>query len=282
MPNFGYHLARAKGATVRAIYASHLPAIVRRPVQARQSCPLEVFAYSGESALPEQIASIRSFIRHAGRPELFTIVSDGTYSERSLELLRQVDPVVVVSQIDDWIPADLPSPLSTYLRTHPTGKQLAVIMSLPVKRPALYIDSDVLFFRGANAVTQQAIRGDTPALYLPDCQLAADARLFREPSERNRPVNTGVLFLFRPLDWSLSLKRFLELEGSPTFFTNQTMAHLTMHANGAGPLDTRAFVLQLDDQFIYEDRHNGEDLALRHYVNPVRHKFWTSLIGSRW
>jgi hypothetical protein len=37
------------------------------------------------------------------------------------------------------------------------------------------------------------------------------------------------------------------------------------------------YVLQLDDQFVYADRYAAAALALRHYVNPVRHKFWTSL-----
>ena len=34
---------------------------------------------------------------------------------------------------------------------------------------------------------------------------------------------------------------------------------------------------QLDDQFVYPDRYMNCDLVLRHYVNPVRHKFWTTL-----
>ena len=41
-------------------------------------------------------------------------------------------------------------------------------------------------------------------------------------------------------------------------------------------LDARKYVLQLDDQTIYPDRYAGPDLVLRHYVNPVRHKFWTT------
>jgi hypothetical protein len=99
----------------------------------------------------------------------------------------------------------------------------------------------------------------------------------RDPSEGNDPVNTGFLLLFQKLDWSLSIRRFLELNGAPNFFTNQTMTHLTMHANGAAPFDPRKYVLQLDDQFVYPDRYANPRIALRHYVNPVRHKFWTSL-----
>jgi hypothetical protein len=114
-------------------------------------------------------------------------------------------------------------------------------------------------------------------MFLADCIVAADERLFRDPSEREQPVNTGFLLLFQPLDWSLALRRFGELDGAPNFFTNQTITHLTMHANGALPFDPRKYVLQLDDQFMHRDRYAGGDLALRHYVNPVRHKFWTSL-----
>lgn len=55
------------------------------------------------------------------------------------------------------------------------------------------------------------------------------------------------------------------------------MAHRTMHASGASPLDDRKDVLQLDDQSVYPDRYAGRDLALRHYVNPARHKFWTTI-----
>ena len=50
-----------------------------------------------------------------------------------------------------------------------------------------------------------------------------------------------------------------------------------MHSNAARPFDPRKFILQLDDQFGYADRYAGPAIALRHYVNPVRHKFWISV-----
>jgi hypothetical protein len=99
----------------------------------------------------------------------------------------------------------------------------------------------------------------------------------RAANEALQPVNSGFLTLLRPLDWSLGIRRFLELKRETDFFTNQTIVHLVMHANGALPLDTAKYVLQLDDQFIYPDRYAGPRLVLRHYVNPVRHKFWTAL-----
>lgn len=277
MPNFGYHLARARARLTRVAYRAALPAIVARPVRIEPEIPLEVYAYSGESALPEQVASIRSFLRHAGRPRRFTVVSDGTHSSRSRELLQRLDPSVVVSSAADWVPAGVPPELIPYLTEHPTGKQLALIMCLPSRGPALYVDSDVLFFAGARSLATLAASTDAPALYLADCQLAGDQRLFRTAAEKESPVNTGVLLLLRTLDWSLAVTRLLELPGAPTFFTNQTATHLAMHANRAQPFVPRKFVLQLDDQFVYADAYAGPHLVLRHYVNPVRHKFWTSL-----
>jgi hypothetical protein len=164
-----------------------------------------------------------------------------------------------------------------YLETHPTGKQLGLIMSLPRGRPALYTDSDVLFFNGADDLLRYLGKNDVSAYYLADCRFSGDDRLLRHVTEEQHPANTGLLLLFRELDWSLSQARFAELRGDPNFFTNQTMTHLTMHQNVTRPFDPARYVLQLDDQFSFCDRYAGARLALRHYVNPVRHKFWTCL-----
>jgi hypothetical protein len=192
-------------------------------------------------------------------------------------LLKSVDSSVSVTTAQPAIPGLSPK-LASYLNIHPTGKQLALIMSLPRNGPALYVDADVRFFPAASDLLACGDAKDLPAYYLADCQFAGDPRLVRDASEENESVNTGALFLFRKLDWSLSIRRFLELEGEPTFFTNQTMTHLTMHENGARPFDPAKYVLQLDDQCAFADRYVGPRLALRHYVNPVRHKFWTSLL----
>ena len=276
MPNYAYHWARAEGAFVRRMYRALLPKIVTRQITPRDSVPFEVFAYSGHDSLPEQVASIRSFLRHAGRPTRFTIVSDGTYTNADIKLLRQIDPSVAVEELPP-IPSHLSSSFASYLMSHPTGKQLALIMSLPRNGPALYVDSDVYFFQQAHDLATLARATAIPAFYLLDCQFSGDARLVRLPNERESPVNTGVLLLFQKLDWSLGLQRFAQLNGAPNFFTNQTITHLVMHANRASPLDRTKYVVQLDDQTIYRDRYAGDRLALRHYVNPVRHKFWTTL-----
>ena len=271
-PNFGYHFARWHGRMRRALYARFLPLIVRRRITPPQTLPFDVFAYSGEATLPEQVKSIRSFLRFAGRPQKFVIVSDGSYSDSSILLLRKIDQSVEVRLPKAGGPS---ARLQKYLEQHPTGKQLRLIMDLPEERPALYVDSDVLFFEGAAALANFD-PGSAPAWYLADCRFSGDERLLHGPEEKRDPVNTGVLFLARRLDWSRSLERFSEMKGEPNFFSNQTMTHLAMHENGARPFDPDLFVLQLDDQFEWRDRYAAPKLVLRHYVNPVRHKFWTA------
>lgn len=276
MPNFGYHFARLQGRIVRRCYLALLPWIVRRAIVSPRKIDIDVFSYSSEEMLAEQIASIRSFLRYAGCPRTFTVVSDGSHTAKSLRLLGTIDPVVAVRQPNEP-PVDLPETFRRYLASHPTGKQLALIMSLPMDGPALYVDSDVRFFPGADDLAKAVAPEDAPAFYLPDCQFSGDERLLRAPSEKTAPVNTGLLILFRKLDWSLAANRFSELNGEPDFFTNQTLTHLVMHENQARPLNPEKYVLQLDDQFVFSDRHASANMALRHYVNPVRHKFWTSL-----
>ena len=175
------------------------------------------------------------------------------------------------------MPASLPEKIRSYLTNHHTGKQLALIMSLPANGPALYTDSDILFFPGADEIAELSQRNSVPAWYQADYQFSGDERVLLSESEKHNPANTGFLLLFRKIDWSLGLERLKMLTGTPNFFTTQTVVHFCMHANGARPFDPRKFILQVDDEFIYRDAHAGPSIAMRHYVNPIRHKFWTPL-----
>jgi hypothetical protein len=275
-PNIPYHFARWEGRIARGLYRFALPLIVRRRVRVPRELPLDVFAYSGENTLPEQVASIRSFLHYAGRPKQFTVVSDGSYTAESIALLERIDCCVRVRTVAPPLPSGLPTKVESFFTEHFTGKQLTLIMSLPADGPALYTDSDVLFFPGAREIAELSQTESISAFYQADYQLSADERLIRELAEKGNPANMGFLFLFRKLDWSLGLERLKMLTESPNFFTTQTVTHLSLHVSGARPLDPRKFVLQLDDQTIYRDKYARPSIAMRHYVNPVRHKFWTT------
>ncbi len=275
--NVPYRSARLEGKIARSLYRAALPMIVRQEADVQRDLPFDVFAYSGESTLPEQVASIRSFLIHAGRPKQFTVVSDGSHTRASIELLCKVDNCVRVQTIAPPLPIGLPEKVQSFLTNHFTGKQLALIMSLPGNGPTLYTDSDVLFFPQAGQLEDLARTQSVSAFYQADYQFSADERLIQNAAEKERPVNMGFLFLLRKLDWSRGLDRLQVLNGVPNFFTTQTMVHLCMHANGAAAFDPQQFILQVDDEFIYRDRYANKPIAMRHYVNPIRHKFWSAI-----
>src|SRR5438105_13685177 len=202
MWNFGYHLARVRGGVAREAYRLLLPMIVRRRIDPPRTLDIDVFAYSNEAMLPEQIASVRSFLKYVGRPNNFTIVSDGSHCRRAVSLLQLIDSCIRLADARDFLPQPLFS--GDYFANHPTGKQLALIMSLPLERPALYIDADVLFFPGAVVLADLLRNHDAPALCLRDCQVSGGERLLRHPAEAARSLNTSGLFLFLTIYWALS------------------------------------------------------------------------------
>jgi len=275
--NVPYHSARIEGKIMRSLYRVALPLIVRRSISVERELSFNVFSYSGETTLPEQVASIRSFLAHAGRPKQFTVVSDGSYTSASIELLEKIDHCVRVQKGAPPLPSGLPENVQSYLTNHFTGKQLTLIMSLPADGPTLYTDADVLFFPEAKQLADLSRAQSVSAFYLADYQFSADQRLIQDATENERPVNMGFLLLFRRPDWSVGLERLKMLNDVPNFFTTQTVVHLSMHVNGALALDPHTFVLQADDEFIYGDRYAGNSIAVRHYVNPVRHKFWAAI-----
>jgi hypothetical protein len=276
-PNLPYHSARLEGKIARDLYRAALPMIVRRRVRVPRELSLDVFAYSGENTLPEQVASIRSFLAYAGRPKQFTVVSDGSYTNASIELLEKIDNCVRVQRSAPPLPPRLPQKVESYLTNHFTGKQLALIMSLPPNGPTLYTDSDVLFFPEAKQLADLSRAQSVSAFYLADYQFSGDEHLIRDSTEKENPANMGFLLLFQKLDWSLGLERLEMLNDAPNFFTTQTVTHLCLHANGAVALDPQKYILEAADQFIYRDRYAGNSIAIRHYVNPVRHKFWAAI-----
>lgn len=275
--NVPYHLARLEGYFTRSIYEAALPMFAHRAIRVERELAFDVFSYSGKSSLAEQVVSIRSFLTHAGRPTRFIVVSDGSYTNANIALLEKIDNCVRVQTEPLPLPADLPEQVQSHLASHFTGRQLALIMSLPAKGPVLYTDSDVLFFPEAKLLADLAHNDSVSAYYLADYQFSGDERLIRDISEKVQPVNMGFLFLFRKLDWSLGIERLRTLKGVPNFFTTQTLVHLCMHANRAAAFDRTKFILEANDQFIYRDCYASYRIAARHYVNPVRHKFWTAV-----
>lgn len=278
MVNIKYRAARIQGYFIRSVYSAALPQIVNFSIPQTREVNLALYSFSCDRDLPEQVASIRSFIRYVGIPNKLTVVSDGSYSATSRQLLQKISPNLEVLDFGKFIKKDLPPSVYAYAKIHPLGKKLAVLISLPVEQVSIYADSDILFFPGAQELLSIASSSDLQPRYLLDCATALDERLLDKTSENFASVNSGFMILKKPLDWEIPLKRLGELSASANYFTEQTSLHLAMHYNQGIPLTPEEFVVNRDDEFIYQDKHCSPKVALRHYVSPIRHKFWLSKV----
>lgn len=244
--------------------------------------PVEAVSFSSEHDVPELVACIRSFLAQAGVPTALTVISDGSYTRASAQLLEAIHPCVAVVDWREVARPELPSVLWEYARTNWRGKKLLVLVSLGVERPLVYTDADVLFFTGATDLHRLAANAAGPR-YLRDCagRMFLDRSMLAEEREADESINAGFMLLTEPLDWEPALRRLeRRLRWKPTTFTGQTVVHLTLHAAGAQRLDPARYVVADDDRARLDDPHVGPATALRHYVDPVRHKFWTALAGS--
>jgi hypothetical protein len=274
MVNIPYHIGRIRGDITRVLYKAILSQIVRVPIRATQEISANVYAMSCERDLPEQVASIRSFIRNVGIPDRFTVISDGSYTEVSRKLLCQIHPCVEVLPIEMLIGNNLPKCVYDYAAQQVMGKKLAVLLSLPIQKTTIYTDSDILFFPGGEDLANILASSNCSSRYLPDCAIKMDDRVIYDDVEKLDPVNGGFIIFKEKPNWDFALERLSKLSELNNYFTEQTLVHLTMHRNNAKPLCEEKYILNVTDQFIYQDKFAHKKIALRHYVSDIRYKFW--------
>jgi hypothetical protein len=272
MINIPYRTSTYIGRRNRRRFVSNVNSL--RPIVPTREIPATVYSLSGESDWPEQVASIRSFLRFVGQPKQYVVVSDGSHSGESRCRIEQVHPCVSIRSLESIVRPDLSCQIKRYAAQHFLGKKLALLVSLPVDGPTVYSDSDILFFPGATALTKILERSDPVPRYLLDCWPSLDSRLLATESEGDLPVNAGFFIVSRSPDWTEALARLEGMQGDCLFFTEQTLVHLAFKANQAQPLPPDQFILRRDDQFVFSDFYAGESIALRHYVSSIRTKFW--------
>lgn len=232
----------------------------------------------GEAVMPEAARSLRSLARHAGVPSGLALGSDGTLEDAAAGRLREAAglsgvPVRAVEPDADVLA------MAGSAGEHPLVRKLAFLVAIGRvdSGPTLFVDADIVFFRGADRLADDLAGTNGQPAYMGDPQPSLDGRLLRDDAEWYRPVNSGLVWMPQPLDWTRALDRFAALGGDfePTHFTEQTAVHLAVHDTAGVALDSDRYVLAGDDQFAWRDRHaRRPGVVCRHYVRPVRHKMW--------
>ncbi len=276
-------LIAKRANAIRRVYRYGLESVVDAPLEPRGKSDLSVYTFSHERHVPEQVASLRSLIRHHGVPRRVTVVSDGTHTPESRRLIERVHPVVSLVDHREVTSSDLPKPIADFIASNRIGAKLAMEWSIDIDGPTLYSDADVLFFPRMPELPLND--GDRPRFLQDFDTRFLDARMLEDDGERVPPTNSGLQLLFRRLDWDEALARF-EAAVDPRSLvperygnTEQTVVHLAMRASGGTPLPRNEFVLEVDDEHDWRDRYGGDGIALRHYCysNEVQRKLWLNV-----
>jgi hypothetical protein len=276
-------LIAKRANAIRRVYRDGLESVVDAPLDTGAPSDLTVYTFSHQKHVPEQVASIRSLLRHHGVPRRVTVVSDGSHTPEAKRLIERVHPVVSVVDHREVTRSDLPDPIARFIASNPIGAKLAMEWSIEIDGPTLYSDADVLFFPGMAGLPAT---GDGTPRFLEDFDTRfLDARMLEGDHERVPPTNSGLQLLFRRLEWDDALARF-EAAVDPRSLvperygnTEQTVVHLAMRSSGGKPLPRENFVLEVDDEHDWRDRYGGDAIALRHYCysEEVQRKLWLNV-----
>lgn len=230
-----------------------------------------VVSMSGSKYLLDQLYSICSFFANAGTPQKWIVFSDGSYTEEETALLSRI-PFVEVRDIDtDKYDID-----KAYFNRYPLLKKLAAYEQLPVNSTTILTDSDILFFPAFKnyekvICSHNWYLSDEDRFYFDDDYLA-------EGNADMYGTNSGFIILNSKPDWSTATKYiFNKLKNKNPFghWSEQTAIHLMIRQEqDFFPLDPRKFILSGKDSFKISVEPSWREIAIRHFVGPVRHKMW--------
>lgn len=244
---------------------------------------LSLFSFSCSKDITSQCLSIFSFLHYAGTPQKWIIYSDGSYTDADIELFNYYFDFV---EVVNWNVHSNPYPkyeenISYYINNFTFGKKFYVTLTHPiVKTNHLYVDADVIFYKKiADYIPTLTQTKDN--MYMCDAYYRTLDKFYLEQVEKIRfmyQINAGMLLFSHRPNWGAGLEYLDSLKRDYKHFTEQTMTHITMHQDQAVPLDPRTFMLSVDDEYHFSTSTQPDEIAVRHYVYPLRHKFWQKKI----
>ena len=246
---------------------------------------IEIVSFSSSFDFAEQILSILSFIKYVGLPIRWTLYSDGTHTNDQLNLLKTsfeflevINIADFANYVEDNISKDLlqyKQELKLYAKNVPLGKRMFLYLNFDIKRPTLFIDSDIVFYSKAGCI-KDILATNYNGWFLPDFDWGClDSRYMLAQAPQPYQVNGGMFLVNKNLEHlAVGMDFFRSLGDKYEYFSDQNVFHILLLANGFMPFDPRIFILNSGDQFDMAYSHKVEEMAIRHYTGPVRHKMW--------
>lgn len=252
---------------------SGLPAI-------NNSKPLdwEVISLSGCGGFEDQVLSIYSFLYYAGRPYKWTVYSDGTYTAEQKQLLSINFDFVVVKDWNCFPEYKRSKSIGAYLQVCALAKKINIVIGHSFERRTIYLDSDIVFYSNISQYLQAPVL--TKGLwYASDVLSLADSFLQLHPGALY-PLNSGFLIFDHGFEKADVIDYMESLNGNFDYFSEQSSFAYAFIKQKAQVLDPRQFVNDTGDQFDFAMKYKANQIAMRHYTSPIRHKMWQN--GWRW
>lgn len=245
---------------------------------------IDVVSFSSSRDFEEQILSILSFVRYIGQPVAWTIYSDGSHSNQEIDTVKVAFPFAKIVKISfdqiyfSTLKQNLQpfkEELNNYATNYVLGKKVCTYLNYTIDKPTLFLDSDIVFYQ-KSPLLDDLIKNKNKGCFLVDPTWnCLHSQYSVDPVSESVPLNAGLIM---SNDNSMDITRglnFLKTIGKNyEYFTDQTILHAIAHSNNYLPLDRKLFIVDTADQFDFSYAFNREQIAVRHYTGPVRHKMW--------
>jgi hypothetical protein len=271
-----YQASTALAALARRRFAALLAGGRLAAIQPHRQLAHELVTFAGATSHLELIACLRSYQRQVGRPARVLVASDGSLTHAMIDTVsRECDTAEVVAWSE--LAGSIPAELDRYAHQHPLGAKLAVLRVIGMGAPVLFTDTDVLFFGQAHVIPELLSAG--VGRYMADCTPHGGDRRLVTSWTREDSLNSGFLVITPEMDWEYGIGLLDGLDGPPEWNTEQTICRLVFARAGARPLDPYRFVVSVADKWrLTDDARPFAGCAARHYIGPVRNKFWQRVL----
>lgn len=243
-----------------------------------QKVNFEIISFSGASNFEDQLLSIYSFLYYGGHPVKWTIYSDKSYTENQKEIFTKSFAFVEVKDWDIFEIVRNNKSINEYLSVCALAKKLNIILGHSYEHQTIYLDSDIVFYKNISSYLNNPLLSKG-LWYAPDA-LGDIANYLSNEKDSIYRLNSGLLILNQDFDAEDIYSYFENLKGNYGYFSEQSSFEFAFRKQGANMLDPRQFIIDTSDQFDFDYNFYPDNIAMRHYTSPVRHKMWQK--GWKW
>jgi hypothetical protein len=261
-----------KKAFVKFIQSKSFHTVLRNKLSSQEKIDIELVTYAGSSGFHDFLLSVLSFISNVGIPTKWTLYADNEFSPNDKAILQSI-PFL---SIQDWY-VHLQASNTILDRDKWQCRKFLSFSNHPVLRTTILLDSDIVFYPFFLKCYHHLHKHNW---YLPEPvdAYSVDAAFIEDEHFLSDMyiINSGFIVLNDTPNWEIG-KLYLERRcknNAVTHFSEQTAINLIYrHDLAARILEPRLFHLSTIDHFTFKSI-DTTNLAMRHFVGPIRHKMW--------